>query len=161
MTVGAGHPLEFDVGVNTFVGLFLFGLGMVLAGACTVMTWVKTGEGNVGALWALLFTFVGMFLFSLVWSWNYWPPPPASMTGKPNLEALQLGVANASTLQQKLGIPAVVFGLVQAGVLFSIYRAILRKEKTLQASHKKFTAEHEAEASEAVTPVKLHARRGR
>ena len=38
---------------------------MVLAGACTVSTWVKTGEGNVSALWALLFTFIGMFLFHL------------------------------------------------------------------------------------------------
>ena len=35
MTLGAGHPMEFDVGLNTFAGLFLFGIGMVLAGACT------------------------------------------------------------------------------------------------------------------------------
>ena len=103
MTVGAGHPLEFDVGLNTFAGLFLFGIGMVLAGACTVSTWVKAGEGNLGAVWALLFTFIGMFLFSLVWGWNYWPPAPSSMTGEPNLPALQLGFANARTLQDKLG----------------------------------------------------------
>jgi Na+/pantothenate symporter len=32
MSVGAGHPLQFDVGLNTFAGLFLFGIGMVLAG---------------------------------------------------------------------------------------------------------------------------------
>ena len=128
ITVGEGHPMEFDVGLNTFAGLFLFGIGMVLAGACTVSTWVKTGEGNFGALWALLFTFVGMFLFSLVWSVNYWPPAPDSMTGAPNLEALQLGFANARTLQDKLGIPAIVFGLLQTAALFAIYRAILRKE---------------------------------
>lgn len=128
LTVGQGHPMHFDVGLNTFAGLFIFGVGMVLAGACTVSTWVKTGEGNFGALWALIFTFIGMFLFSLVWSANYWPPAPTSMTGNPNLEALQFGYANARTLQDKLGIPAIVFGLVQAGVLLVIYRAILRKE---------------------------------
>lgn len=128
MSINEGHAMHFDVGLNQMIGLFIFGIGMVLAGACTVSTWVKTGEGNVGAAWALLFTFIGMFLFSLVWSVNYWPPAPASMTGEPNLEALQFGFANAATLQEKFKIPAVVFGLVQAGVLYSIYRAILRRE---------------------------------
>lgn len=135
MSLGAGHPMEFDVGLNTFAGLFLFGIGMVLAGACTVSTWVKTGEGNIGALWALIFTFVGMFLFSLVWSWNWWPPAPQAMTGAPNLPALQLGFANARTLQDKLGVPAIVFGLVQFAVLLAIYRAILRRERAQQAKH--------------------------
>lgn len=130
MSIGAGHPVDFDVGLNTFIGLFVFGIGMVLAGACTVSTWVKTAEGNVGALWALLFTFIGMFLFSLAWSWSYWPPAPASMTGEPNLPALQLGLANAVTLQQKTGIPAVVFGLVQALALTALYRAIRRRERS-------------------------------
>ena len=141
MTVGAGHPMQFDVGLNTFAGLFLFGIGMVLAGACTVSTWVKTGEGNIGAVWALLFTFVGMFLFSLVWSWNYWPPAPQSMTGAPNLPALQLGFANARTLQDKLGIPAIVFGLIQSAVLFAIYRAILRRERAQHAKHERHQKE--------------------
>ena len=135
MTVGAGHPMQFDVGLNTFAGLFLFGIGMVLAGACTVSTWVKTGEGNLGALWALVFTFVGMFLFSLVWSWNWWPPAPQTMTGAPNLPALQLGFANARTLQDKLGVPAVAFGLVQFAVLLAIYRAILRRERAQHERH--------------------------
>ena len=134
MTVGAGHPLEFDVGLNTFLGLFLFGIGMVLAGACTVSTWVKAAEGNVGAMWALLFTFMGMFLFSLLWSYNYWPPAPASMTGDPNPEALQAGFVNARTLQEKTGVPAVVFGLVQFAVLAAIYRAIRRKEQAREAA---------------------------
>ncbi len=128
MTIGQGHPMRFDVGLNQMIGLFIFGIGMVLAGACTVSTWVKAGEGNVGAAWALLFTFIGMFLFSLVWSTNYWPPAPASMTGEPNLEALQFGFANATTLQEKLKVPAIVFGLVQAAVLYAIYRAIVRRE---------------------------------
>jgi uncharacterized membrane protein YedE/YeeE len=144
LTIGEGNPMHFDVGLNTFAGLFLFGIGMVLAGACTVSTWVKTGEGNIGALWALLFTFIGMFLFSLVWSVNYWPPAPASMTGEPNLRALQLGYSNAATLQEKYGIPAIAFGLVQIGVLFLIYRAIRRKEEAQEARHKAARETHQA-----------------
>ena len=66
MTIGEGKAMHFDVGLNQVAGLFLFGIGMVLAGACTVSTWVKAGEGNFGAVWALLFTFIGMFLFSLL-----------------------------------------------------------------------------------------------
>jgi hypothetical protein len=143
MSLGAGHPMRFDVGLNTFAGLFLFGIGMVLAGACTVSTWVKTGEGNLGALWALLFTFVGMFLFSLMWSWNWWPPAPQTITGSPNLPALQLGFANAQTLQDKLGVPAIVFGLVQFAVLLAIYRAILRRERAQHAKHE----QHQQEAA--------------
>ena len=143
MSLGAGNPMRFDVGLNTFAGLFLFGIGMVLAGACTVSTWVKTGEGNLGALWALLFTFVGMFLFSLMWSWNWWPPAPQAMTGQPNLPALQLGFANARTLQDKLGVPAVVFGLVQFAVLLAIYRTILRRERAQQEKHE----QHQREAA--------------
>jgi uncharacterized membrane protein YedE/YeeE len=130
MTLGAGHPMQFDVGLNTFAGLFLFGIGMVLAGACTVSTWVKTGEGNVGALWALIFTFVGMFLFSLLWSYNWWPPAPQAMTGEPNAATLQLGFANARTLQERFGVPAIVFGMVQFVVLLALYRAILRRERS-------------------------------
>ncbi len=133
ITVGAGHTMHFDVGVNQILGLFLFGIGMVLAGACTVSTWVKAGEGNVGAIWALLFTFVGMFLFSLLWSFMYWPPAPGTMDHQPHLAALQFGYANAATLQAKTGIPAIVFGLVQFLVLFGIYRAILRKEARMAA----------------------------
>jgi len=154
MSLGGGHPMEFDVGLNTFAGLFLFGIGMVLAGACTVSTWVKTGEGNLGALWALLFTFVGMFLFSLIWSWNYWPPAPATMTGEPNLPALQLGFANARTLQDKLGVPAIVFGLVQFAVLLAIYRAILRRERAQHAKHE----QHQQETAENEVSVETHAR---
>ena len=151
MSVGAGHPLQFDVGLNTFAGLFLFGIGMVLAGACTVSTWVKAGEGNIGALWALIFTFVGMFLFSLVWSASWWPPAPQTMTGQINLAALQLGFANAQTLQDKFGIPAVVFGLVQAAFLFALYRGILRRERAQHAEHEKHQMEHqEKKAAKAV-----------
>ena len=144
LTFGEGKAMHFDVGLNQVVGLFLFGIGMVLAGACTVSTWVKAGEGNVGAMWALLFTFIGMFLFSLLWSVNYWPPAPISMTGEPNLEALQLGFVNARTLQDKFGIPAIVFGMVQVVLLGLIYRAILIKESTQQLEHDQAAAAHKA-----------------
>ena len=46
MSIGEGKPMHFDVGLNQVIGLFLFGIGMVLAGACTVSTWVKAGEGS-------------------------------------------------------------------------------------------------------------------
>lgn len=128
ISIGEGKTMRFDVGFNQIIGLFIFGIGMVLAGACTVSTWVKAGEGNFGAIWALLFTFIGMFLYSLVWSFMYWPPAPSAMTGELNLETLQLGFANAETLQENTGIPAIFFGLIQFFVLFLIYKAILKKE---------------------------------
>ena len=59
------------------------------------------------------------------------------------MEALQLGYSNAATLQEKYGIPAIVFGLVQIGVLFAIYRAILRKEAIQAGHHRKVAQSHE------------------
>ena len=134
ISIGAGNPMRFDVGVNQILGLFLFGTGMVLAGACTVSTWVKAGEGNFGAIWALIFTFVGMFLFSLIWSYIYWPPAPSAMTGELSVERLQFGFSNAETLQEKTGIPAIFFGMIQAAVLYGLYRAIKRREATSAAT---------------------------
>ena len=134
ISIGAGNPMRFDVGINQILGLFLFGTGMVLAGACTVSTWVKAGEGNFGAIWALIFTFVGMFLFSLIWSYIYWPPAPSAMTGELSIERLQFGFSNAETLQEKTGIPAIFFGIIQAVVLYGLYRAIKRREATSAAT---------------------------
>ena len=134
ISIGAGNPMRFDVGVNQILGLFLFGTGMVLAGACTVSTWVKAGEGNFGAIWALIFTFVGMFLFSLIWSYIYWPPAPSAMTGELSVERLQFGFSNAETLQEKTGIPAIFFGIIQAAVLYGLYRAIRRREAASAAT---------------------------
>ena len=149
ITFGEGKAMHFDVGLNQVAGLFLFGIGMVLAGACTVSTWVKAGEGNVGAMWALLFTFIGMFLFSLLWSENFWPPASVSMTGEPNLEALQLGFINARTLQDKFGVPAVIFGMVQVFLLALIYRAIVMKEQAQLLEHDKSAAANKVELAEA------------
>jgi hypothetical protein len=56
------------------------------------------------------------------------------MTGELSIERLQLGFSNAETLQEKTGIPAIVFGLIQAAVLFYIYQAIRRKEAKQQGS---------------------------
>ena len=134
ISIGAGNPMRFDVGINQILGLFLFGTGMVLAGACTVSTWVKAGEGNFGAIWALIFTFVGMFLFSLIWSYIYWPPAPSAMTGELSVERLQFGFSNAETLQEKTGIPAIFFGIIQAAVLYGLYRAIKRREAASAAT---------------------------
>ena len=134
ISIGAGNPMRFDVGGNQILGLFLFGTGMVLAGACTVSTWVKAGEGNFGAIWALIFTFVGMFLFSLIWSYIYWPPAPSAMTGELSVERLQFGFSNAETLQEKTGIPAIFFGIIQAAVLYGLYRAIKRREAASAAT---------------------------
>ena len=149
LTFGEGKAMHFDVGLNQVAGMLLFGIGMVLAGACTVSTWVKAGEGNVGAMWALLFTFIGMFLFSLLWSENFWPPAYMSMTGEPNLEALQLGFINARTLQEKFGVPAVIFGMVQVFLLGLIYRAIVKKEKALLLKHIKVESIHNGELAES------------
>jgi hypothetical protein len=121
----------------------------VLAGACTVSTWVKAGEGNIGAIWALLFTFIGMFLFSLFWSFDFWPPAPQTMTGIPNLAGLQFGFANAATLQSKTGIPAIVFGALQTLVLFAIYRAILKRERAEAPAPESETASVESAACDS------------
>ncbi len=129
ISVGNGNPMRFDVGINQFIGLFLFGIGMVFAGACTVSSWVKTGEGNIGALWALLFLIVGLFLSSLMWSFSYWPPAGQTMTGQPNLAGLQFGWADALTLQRDTGVPALFFGIIQFLGLLVIYRRILQRER--------------------------------
>lgn len=136
MTFGEGKPMRFDIGLNQFAGGFIFGLGMVMAGACTVSTWVKSGTGNVGAMWTLLLTFAGMLLFSLVWSVFSWPPSPG-LAAKPDLGEFQLGFFNAETLQADLGVPAVVFGLVQLAALVAVYRLILKKEAAVKSTLKR------------------------
>ena len=55
ISVGEGKTMYFDVGVNQFVGLFIFGIGMVLAGACG-LDLGQSRRRNFGAVWALLFT---------------------------------------------------------------------------------------------------------
>ena len=151
ISFGNGNPMRFDVGINQFIGLFLFGIGMVFAGACTVSSWVKTGEGNIGALWALLFLIVGLFLSSLMWSFSYWPLAGQTMTGQPNAAGLQLGWADALTLQRDTGIPAIFFGLIQAAAFIGIYRLILRRERATLETERKAAA---SAAQSAAKPQK-------
>ncbi|HUW98293.1 MAG TPA: YeeE/YedE thiosulfate transporter family protein [Acidiferrobacter sp.] len=147
ISFGNGNPMRFDVGINQFIGLFLFGIGMVFAGACTVSSWVKTGEGNIGALWALLFLIVGLFLSSLMWSFSFWPLAGQTMTGQPNATGLQFGWADALTLQRDSGVPAIFFGLIQAGAFAGLYWLILRRERaTLDAERKAAGHAHESVA---------------
>ncbi|MFA7382558.1 MAG: YeeE/YedE thiosulfate transporter family protein [Desulfurivibrionaceae bacterium] len=129
VTVGQGNMINLKAGLYTVIGLFLFGIGMILAGACTVTTWVKAGEGNLGAWWALLFTFIGMFLYSLIWNEIRWPMEEIMLTNTPKWDALHFGYGNAQTLQEQTGIPAIFFGLLQIGALGFIYKKILDHEK--------------------------------
>ena len=52
----------------------------------------------------------------------------AFASGDLNLAALQFGYSNAATLQEKYGIPAVIFGIFQTLVLYSIFRRLKNKE---------------------------------
>ena len=122
ISIGAGNPMRFDVGLNQVLGLFLFGTGMVLAGACTVSTWVKAGEGNFGAVWALLFTFIGMFLFSLIWSFLYWPPAPSAMTGELSIERLQLGFPMRRPCRRRPGFRLSYLALFRLRFFFTFIR---------------------------------------
>jgi len=56
------------------------------------------------------------------------------MTGELSVERLQFGFSNAETLQEKTGIPAIFFGMIQAAVLYGLYRAIKRREATSAAT---------------------------
>ncbi|MDP2135298.1 MAG: hypothetical protein Q8J99_16980, partial [Sulfuritalea sp.] len=68
---------------------------------------------------------------------------PQTMTGQVNLPALQLGFANAQTLGEKLGVPAIVFGLAQTALLALLYRGILRRERAQHAEHERHQKEHQ------------------
>jgi hypothetical protein len=65
-TLGLIEPKVFDLSINTLIGGFLFGLGMVLAGGCMSGTLYRIGEGYVGSMVALLGVFTGIALFA--WS---------------------------------------------------------------------------------------------
>jgi hypothetical protein len=71
----------------------------------------------------------------------------------PHLEALQFGYANAATLQAKTGIPAIVFGLVQFGLLFAIYRSILRKEARMAQAREQAAAPVAAPSTDRLEPA--------
>lgn len=71
----AGLPLpsgRWQVGVPTFVGAFLFGIGMTLSGSCTGTALVRIGEGTKIYLLVALGIIIGLNLgdaHHLTW-WN-------------------------------------------------------------------------------------------
>gem|GEM_PF-2832728 len=65
------------------------------------------------------------------------------------MEALQFGFINARTLQDKFGVPAVIFGMVQVFLLGLIYRAIVKKEQAQQLEHDKAAAAHKVKLAAA------------
>jgi uncharacterized membrane protein YedE/YeeE len=57
------------LGLHTFVGGILFGIGMVVAGGCTSGSLYRAGEGYVGSMVALLGIMVGLEISSHTWNW--------------------------------------------------------------------------------------------
>ena len=54
-------------------------------------------------------------------------------------------------IEQQTGIPAIVFGLVQAFVLGGIYYAIVRKERAMASAREQAVATHEGHARQTVS----------
>ncbi len=132
-----GQPISIVGGAFTVLGLFLFGIGMVLGGACTVSVWIRSAEGSVGALWALIYTFVGMFLFSELWNVMRWPAASYLQSAKPNASILSFGSFNAYTIRSLFGptwgpVAVLVAGGLQVAVLALIYRKMLSVERRRQ-----------------------------
>ncbi|GAW92025.1 YeeE/YedE thiosulfate transporter family protein [Calderihabitans maritimus] len=60
----------YPVGLNTALGGFLFGLGMILAGGCVCSCLARIGEGSVIYLWTLAGLISGSLL--CIWSFGWW-----------------------------------------------------------------------------------------
>ena len=132
--MNVGQPINIVAGAYTVLGLFLFGIGMVLGGACTVSVWIRTAEGSVAALWALLYTFVGMFLFSELWNVLRWPAANYLQSTSPNWSTLSFGSFNAMTIRGAFGpvwgpVAVILAGALQVALLIAIYRRLLRVER--------------------------------
>lgn len=133
-----GEPIHIVAGAYTITGLFLFGVGMVLGGACTVSTWVRSAEGNLGAAWALLYTFVGMFLFSMLWNLFRWPPATYLQSPAPDLSTLSFGYLNAFTIRDAVGgwlgsVVVIALGFLQIALLAFIYHRLTLDERRRSA----------------------------
>ena len=132
--MNVGQPINIVAGAFTVLGLFLFGIGMVLGGACTVSVWIRSAEGSVAAVWALLYTFVGMFLFSELWNVLRWPEANYLQSTSPNWSILSFGSFNAMTIRGAFGpvwgpVAVLLAGALQVLVLVLIYRRLLRIER--------------------------------
>lgn len=137
--MNVGQPINIVAGAFTVLGLFLFGIGMVLGGACTVSVWIRSAEGSVAALWALLYTFVGMFLFSELWNVLRWPSANYLQSTSPNWSTLSFGSFNAMTIRGAFGpvwgpVAVLLAGALQVAVLVVIYRRLLRVERSSRAA---------------------------
>ena len=133
-SVNVGTPINIAGGAFTVLGLFIFGIGMVLGGACTVSVWVRSAEGSFGALWALIYTLIGMFLFSELWNVFRWPAANYLQTTTPNMSILSFGTFNALSIRSMFGptwgpVAVLVAGAIQVLVLILIYRRFVRIEK--------------------------------
>lgn len=136
--INVGQPIHIAGGMFTVLGLFLFGIGMVLGGACTVSVWIRSAEGSVAALWALLYTFVGMFAFSELWNVLRWPAANYLQSTAPNLSILSFGSFDAISIRDALGpvlgpLAVGVAGAAQVTVLLLIYRKFVRVERAADA----------------------------
>lgn len=137
--INVGQPINIAGGMFTVLGLFLFGIGMVLGGACTVSVWIRSAEGSVAALWALIYTFVGMFAFSELWNVIRWPAANYLQTTSPNLSVLSFGSYNAMSIRHALGpfwgpVAVAVAGAAQVTILILIYRKFVKVERAAQAT---------------------------
>lgn len=128
-----GQPINIVGGAFTVLGLFLFGIGMVLGGACTVSVWIRSAEGSVAAVIALAYTFAGMFLFSELWNILRWPAANYLQSATPNLSILSFGEFNAMSIRSMFGplwgpVMVVVAGSLQVLVLIFMYRKMTSVE---------------------------------
>jgi len=156
--MNVGRPINIVAGAFTVLGLFLFGIGMVLGGACTVSVWIRSAEGSVAALWALLYTFVGMFLFSELWNVLRWPAANYLQSTKPNWSILSFGSFNAMTIRSTFGpvwgpVAVIVGGALQVAVLVLIYRRLLRVERSVHTAASAATAAGPAPAGQLPIPA--------
>lgn len=60
------EPVSKALGVNSIIGGFLFGVGMMIAGGCGIGVFYKTGEGKVKSFLAMLGLFAGMISYSII-----------------------------------------------------------------------------------------------
>lgn len=150
-----GQPINIVGGAFTVLGLFLFGIGMVLGGACTVSVWIRSAEGSMVALWALIYTFVGMFLFSELWNVMRWPAASYLQSGTPKLSILSFGSFNAFSIRSMFGptwgpVAVLVAGALQVALLAFVYRRMLHIERR-EASGSSAAGGAERESSEVLT----------
>lgn len=154
--INVGQPIRIAGGMFTVLGLFLFGIGMVLGGACTVSVWIRSAEGSVAALWALIYTFVGMFAFSELWNVLRWPAASYLQSTSPNLSVLSFGSFNAISIRDAFGpvmgpVAVAVAGAAQVAILILIYRKFGRVERAARAVQ--VAAAPPAEAASAAAPA--------